>query len=83
MQVIETLSEGLKRACEVTIPGSQLSADLDRQLHDIRGKARIDGFRPGKAPLSYLKRLYGRAVLADVLKKYMEDAQDKIFQDKG
>ena len=57
MQVTETLSEGLKRAYKVVLPAKDLAARLDGQLADMKSKARINGFRPGKVPVSYLKRV--------------------------
>jgi trigger factor len=81
MQVTETLSDGLKRAYDVVIPASDLAARLDTELNDMKGKARINGFRPGKVPMSHLKRMYGRQVMADLVQKQIEEANKKIVDD--
>jgi len=81
MQVTETLSEGLKRAYKVVLPAKDLAARLDGQLADMKSKARINGFRPGKVPVSYLKRVYGKSVMADVLQNAVTEANRKIVED--
>ncbi len=83
MQVTETLSDGLKRAYDVVIPASDLAARLDSELTDLKGKVRINGFRPGKVPMSHLKRLYGRSVMSDLVQKQIEAANKKIIDDGG
>ena len=52
MQVTETLSEGLKREYRVVVPASELDAKVNTRLDDLKGKVRINGFRPGKVPTS-------------------------------
>ena len=81
MQVTETLSEGLKRAYDVVIPASDLASRLDSELNDLKGKVRINGFRPGKVPMAHLKRLYGRSVMADLVQKQIDEANKKIIDD--
>ena len=48
-----------------------------------RGKARINGFRPGKVPVGHLRRLYGRSVMADVVQNAVNEANQKIVADNG
>jgi trigger factor len=81
MQVTETLSEGLKRAYDVVVPAGDLALKLDSELNELKNKVRINGFRPGKAPLSHLKRLYGRSLMQDLLQKQIEEANKKIVDD--
>ena len=83
MQVTETLSEGLKRAYDVVIPASDLASKLDNELNDIKGKVRINGFRPGKVPMSHLKRVYGRSVMADLVQKQIDAANKEIIEQRG
>ncbi|HEV7292103.1 MAG TPA: trigger factor [Devosia sp.] len=67
MQVTETLNEGLKRKLSVTIPAADLNSRLDTKLSELKGQANIKGFRPGKVPLSHLKKLYGRSAMSEVM----------------
>src|SRR5690606_35006141 len=67
MQVTETLNEGLKRKLAVVIPASDLSARLDAKLDDLKDKAVLKGFRPGKVPVTHLKKMYGKSAMSEVL----------------
>lgn len=81
MQVTQTTSEGLKRAFKVVVPAADLAQRTDAQLSDLRGKVRINGFRPGKVPVSHLKRLYGRSVMAEVVNSMVGEANRKIVEE--
>ncbi|MGP0059170.1 MAG: trigger factor [Beijerinckiaceae bacterium] len=81
MQVTETLSEGLKREFHVVLAAADLSTRLDSELNNLKTKARINGFRPGKVPLTYLKRLYGRSIMADVMQEALNEANRKIVEE--
>ena len=81
MQVTETLSQGLKRAYKVVLPAKDLAARLEGQLAEMKTKARINGFRPGKVPVSYLKRVYGKSVMAEMMQEAVTEANRKIVED--
>lgn len=83
MQVTETLSEGLKRAYKVVLPMEDLAKRLDSQLNEMKAKANIRGFRPGKVPVSHLKKVYGKSVMADVLQNAVNEVNQKIIADNG
>ena len=42
---------------------------------------RINGFRPGKVPMPHLRKLYGRAVMADVVQNTVTEANRRIVED--
>jgi trigger factor len=81
MQVTQTLSEGLKQEFKVVLPADVLAAKLDAQLNEMRAKAQIKGFRPGKAPISHLKKLYGKNLMTEVLQEAVNEANRKIVDD--
>ncbi len=83
MNVTETLSQGLKREFQVVLNATDLKARLDDGLQGLQGKAKINGFRPGKVPVAHLRRLYGRSVMADVLQNAVNEANQKIVADHG
>jgi trigger factor len=81
MQVTETLSQGLKREYDISLPASDLAAKLNGQLADLKAKVRINGFRPGKVPVEHLRRVYGKSVMADVVQEAIASANKKIVDD--
>jgi trigger factor len=83
MQVTETLSEGLKREFRVVVPAAELDARVNERLDELKGRIRIDGFRPGKVPVAHLKRVYGRAAMAEVIEATVRDANSQIVGERG
>ena len=83
MQVTETLNEGLKHEFKISVPASDLDAKADAQLVDIKDKVRLNGFRPGKVPVSHLKKVYGRSVMAETIDQTIRDTNTQIFTERG
>ncbi len=83
MQVTETLSEGLKREFKVNVPAAELDAKVNERLDEMKGRIRIAGFRPGKVPVSHLKRVYGRSAMAEVIEAMVRDANNQIVSERG
>ena len=67
MQVTQTHADGLKREFQIVLAAQDLSNRMETQLDEMRAKANIKGFRPGKVPIPHLKRLYGRSIMAEVV----------------
>jgi trigger factor len=83
MQVTETLAEGLKHEFQISVPAADLDAKADARLVDLKGKVRINGFRPGKVPVSHLKKVYGRSVMAETIDQTIRDTNTQIFTERG
>jgi trigger factor len=81
MQVTQTNSLGLKREFKVVLAASDLAERVEGQLAEVQAKARIPGFRPGKVPVSHLKRLYGRSIMAEVVQDAVNEANRKIVEE--
>src|ERR1051325_11735985 len=83
MQVTETLSEGIKREFKVVVPAAELDTKVNARLNDLKDRVQIRGFRPGKVPVTHLKRLYGRSPMAEVIEATVRDANTQIFSERG
>jgi len=83
MQVTETLVEGLKHEFQISVPASDLDAKADARLVDLKDKVRLNGFRPGKVPVSHLKKVYGRSVMAETIDQTIRDTNSQIFTERG
>ena len=69
MQVSETLSEGLKRGIKIVVPSSDLEAEIEERLVELSKSVKMKGFRPGKVPLSIIRRQYRASVMGEVLER--------------
>ena len=83
MQVTETLSEGLKREYKVVVPAAELDAKVNARLDELKDRVRINGFRPGKVPVTHLKRMYGRSAMAEVIEATVRDTNNQIVTEHG
>jgi trigger factor len=83
MQVTETLSEGLKHEFKISVPAADLDAKAGARLVDMKDKVRLNGFRPGKVPVSHLKKVYGRSVMAETIDDTIRDTNSQIFTERG
>ena len=83
MQVTETVSDGLKREFKVVVPAADLATKADVKLSQLKDQVRLNGFRPGKVPVAHIKRLYGRAVMAEMIETTMREANAEIVTERG
>jgi FKBP-type peptidyl-prolyl cis-trans isomerase (trigger factor) len=83
MQVTELANDGLKRAYSVTVSAGDIAATREKRLAEIARTVTLPGFRPGKVPLSVVKRRYGAAVLGEVLEQSVTEASRQVVTDRG
>ncbi len=77
----------LQATIHVDIPREEYQPEFEKKLKEFRGKVAMKGFRKGKAPLSVLKKMYGRSVLVEVvndllskeLEEYMKNAETEFL----
>jgi trigger factor len=81
MNVIETAHEGLSRAWRVVVSANEIGANVDQRLTEISKTIKLPGFRPGKVPMSLVKKRYGSSIMGEVLEKTVQDSSTKLLQD--
>jgi trigger factor len=83
MQVTETLSDGLKRGFTVVVPEPELAQKREQRLAELSRTMQLPGFRPGKVPMSMVRKRYGEAVAAEVAEGAINDASDQLLTERG
>lgn len=83
MDVTETLSDGLKREFQVQVPAADLEARMTERLGELKDRVQLRGFRPGKVPVAHLKKIYGKAVMAETVEAVIRELNAKIVSDRG
>lgn len=73
MSSVETLG-ALERRINASIPQQQLRGEVEARLKRLGRTAKIDGFRPGKAPIKVLEQQYGSQVHQEVLGEALQRA---------
>jgi trigger factor len=72
-----------RKNLRVEIPTEQVNAEIDRIAKDYSRKARIPGFRPGKAPARDIKQRYRDQILHDVAHDLIPRAIDEALRERG
>jgi trigger factor len=68
---------------KLQIEKSDYAEAVDSSLRAYARKANIPGFRPGKVPMAHVKKMFGKAVLADEINKLISDSLYKYIKDNN
>ncbi|BCG10526.1 MULTISPECIES: trigger factor [Buttiauxella] len=83
MQVSVETTQGLGRRLTITIAADSIETAVKSELVNVAKKARIDGFRKGKVPMTVIAQRYGASVRQDVLGELMSrNFVDAIIKEK-
>jgi trigger factor len=81
MNVTETTTDGLRRQLKVVVGADELERRLSARLDELKGRARLKGFRPGHVPKEHLRKVYGRSVMAEVVQQAVaETSREALSQ---
>ena len=74
MQVTVEDVSSVKKTLHIEIPESEVVSELDKAYNELRKKAKVKGFRPGKVPRSVVVRLFKKDVHADVTSRLIQSS---------
>jgi len=80
MQANLEVLEGLVRRLDISVPMDQLEAEVQSRLKRMARNVKMDGFRPGKAPLSAVARQHAPGVRQDVLGETLQNRFTEAVQ---
>lgn len=83
MNITEVSSDGLRRQLKVVIGADELEKRLSARLEELKGKARLKGFRPGKVPKEHLRKVYGRSVMAEVVQQAVAETSREAISERA
>jgi trigger factor len=83
MQVTETLNTGLKRGFTVVVPEPELAQKREKRLAELGRTMQMPGFRPGKVPMSMVRKRYGSAVAAEIAETAINESSDALISERG
>jgi len=72
MQVSLETTQGLERRLTITVEAATVDADVKKRLQQLSKTQRIDGFRPGKVPVTVIQKRFGAAVRQEVAGELMQ-----------
>ncbi|MDG9730247.1 trigger factor [Ignatzschineria sp. RMDPL8A] len=80
MSTIETL-EGLKRHTVIELDQAAVQAEVKTRLKDLSKRIRLDGFRPGKVPVSVVQKMHGDQVKYEVINDQIGQAYRAFLEE--
>ncbi|MDP3748755.1 MAG: trigger factor [Phenylobacterium sp.] len=83
MQIVEKSGEGLSKVFGVTVPVADLNERLEARITEITPTLNIKGFRPGKVPAAHVRRLHGKALMAEVVQQAINESSQKVLTDNN
>ncbi len=78
---IKNISE-CKKEIDLEIPASEVMKEWDRLVAQYSSRAKIKGFRPGKAPKDMIKRMYYPDIQETLINKLVPQTLNKELTDK-
>jgi trigger factor len=72
-----------RKSLRVEIPSEIVDAEIDRVAKDYSRKARIPGFRPGRAPARVIKQRFKDQILHDVAQDLIPRAVGDALRERG
>lgn len=83
MQVSVEANGPLERSLTVEVPEEHISSAVEERLGSMRKTSRIQGFRPGKAPLRVLRQRFGTRVRNEVVEKLVGSSFIEAVNQEG
>lgn len=80
MQVSVETTGGLGRRMTVQIPADRIDQQVENKLQQLARSVRLDGFRPGKVPLSVVKKRYGDQVRQETAGELIASSYEEALQ---
>lgn len=60
-----------KKRLKIEVPGPAVEAETERVTRDYAGRAKIPGFRPGKAPIAVVRQRFGHDIEHEVMDRLL------------
>ena len=83
MQVSVETTSGLERKVSISTPSDVINSDIQKRLQQLSKTQRMAGFRPGKIPMSIIKKRFGGTVTNEILQEVMSRSFYQAIQEQN
>lgn len=83
MQVEEIKIEGLRREFKVAVDATEIEDKINYRLTEYAKTVKMPGFRPGKVPVSLLRKRFGDSVRGEILEQAVNDTSNQTITERG
>jgi trigger factor len=71
-----------RREIELEIPADEVSKSMEKVAREIARVARVPGFRPGKAPVTLIRRRFADDIKSEVLQSLIPERIEKALEER-
>ncbi|HEV8078596.1 MAG TPA: trigger factor [Marinobacter sp.] len=82
MQVSVETTSSIERHMTIGVPAQEIDQAVQKRLQETARTVRLNGFRPGKVPMSVVKRRFGESVRQEIVGEIMRDNYVKALQEQ-
>jgi trigger factor len=82
MQVSVETTSNIERRMTIGVPAQEIDQAVQKRLQETARTVRLNGFRPGKVPVSVVKRRFGDSIRQEVVGEVMRDSYIKALQEQ-
>ena len=83
MQITETLVEPLRREFTVVVGLKDLDEKLTGKITEMQPRIHLKGFRPGKAPVSFLKKAYRKSLMGEIVNDAINQSSEQLLKERA
>ncbi|MBI3803673.1 MAG: trigger factor [Nitrospirae bacterium] len=73
----------VKKSLKIEIPQDVVTNEFTLAYSDLKKRAKVPGFRPGKVPLPLLEKKFGPSVEEDIVRKLIPDYYQRALKETG
>ena len=70
----------LQKTFKVNVPYNRIKTSMEVEFDNLSKSLKIQGFRPGKVPLSFVKNKYFKEVINKISEKLIQEEGNKTFE---
>ncbi|ORU91379.1 MAG: trigger factor [Cycloclasticus sp. symbiont of Poecilosclerida sp. N] len=82
MQISVESNSDIKKTLTIVVPQQEVDTAVNKRYDEVKRNARIDGFRPGKVPMSVIKKKFGTSVKAEALSELTQSFLYKAIMEE-
>lgn len=79
MQVTIEQSGVIERKLNISVPSAELGDEIKKRLANVSKRAKIPGFRPGKAPKNIIERRYANQITNEVINDKIQSSYQQAL----
>ena len=83
MEITETLTQDLHREFKIVVGSGDLDEKLTGRIAEMQPRLNLKGFRPGKVPVSHLKKTYGKSLMGEIVNKIVNECSEQALKERS